>query len=535
VHTIEYYHAATGPEAIMTAAWEVSPPAGEKEKPKPMQIPPEAFHAGTVAHVISESLILKSVKFAPDFLVHIDGEVPLPDNDVPVVGVQFHDNSAKALTMKAKIQWDFGDGQTSSQADPRHVYLRPGLYNVKLAVSRVPKNLEIVNRVYIDKPIETADEKLATLEDYLPLVGKYDMHTLDAASLRQLWAMYDAKAAALEAPPEEPPADAAPPPPKRSKRRREVGNSATPETPKGLSDDQMASRQAEATKYIAMAVEACKTAFVEQSAAYGDEDLYNLVQAVGPAARDRLGKSDLAFAIWKGAARKIKRRLYRADCVATAADIAINDLMRPVEAKQLLDAATSAMGDQKNGAIGSNVFRAWGDYYAATGESKAARKSYEEAEEVLGSNRNYAERTARRGARERSTEDYLVNFEWARAVAEIHDWQREFPLEKVDGQINYMYARYWNGRQLYKQGVAQAEQLLTVSPDSPFIDKTLFIAAACELKDGSPERALAVLYSLKNDYPGSPLIPQVNQYIKDLEAKGAKAASKPAKKGAAGK
>ena len=154
--------------------------------------------------MFADSLILKSVKYAPDFMVRIDGEVPLPDNDVPLVGVQFHDNSAKTLTMKAKIQWDFGDGQTSTQADPRHIYLRPGMYNVKLTVTRLPLKLETVNRVYIDKPIETGQESLAKLEDYLPLVGRYDPHTLDAASLGQLWAMYEAKAAALEAPPDEP-------------------------------------------------------------------------------------------------------------------------------------------------------------------------------------------------------------------------------------------------------------------------------------------------------------------------------------------
>ena len=289
----------------------------------------------------------------------------------------------------------------------------------------------------------------------------------------------------------------------------------------------MALRRIDATKYIVLAVDACKVAFTEESVAQGDEDLYKLVQLVGPAARDRLGKGELAFDIWKGAARKIKRLLYRADCAATAADIAVNDLLLPREAKQLLETATASLGDQKSGAIASNVFRTWGDYYGATGDGKAAHKSYEEAEAVLASNRSFAERTARRGASDRSTEDYLVDYEWDRAAAEIHQWRREFPMEKVDGQINYMYARYWNGRQLYKQAVAQAEQLLTVSPDSPFIDNTLFIAAACELKGGSPDRALAILYSLKNDYPGSPLIPKVNDYIKNLEGKGAKPGSKP--------
>ena len=73
----------------------------------------------------------------PDFLVKIAGDVPLPDNDVPLVGVLFRDNSPKPLTMQgAKLQWDFGDGQTSDLPNADHVYLRPGLYAVKLSIRR---------------------------------------------------------------------------------------------------------------------------------------------------------------------------------------------------------------------------------------------------------------------------------------------------------------------------------------------------------------------------------------------------------------
>ena len=80
----------------------------------------------------------------PDFTVKIAGDVPLPDDDVPLVGVAFRDASPKALSMQgAKLRWDFGDGQTSTLRDPNHVYLRPGLYPVKLAIRRGGKTLEI--------------------------------------------------------------------------------------------------------------------------------------------------------------------------------------------------------------------------------------------------------------------------------------------------------------------------------------------------------------------------------------------------------
>ncbi len=72
---------------------------------------------------------LRTAKLVPDFTVKIAGDVPLPDDDVPLVGVAFRDASPKALSMQgAKLQWDFGDGQTSTLRNPNHVYLRPGLY-----------------------------------------------------------------------------------------------------------------------------------------------------------------------------------------------------------------------------------------------------------------------------------------------------------------------------------------------------------------------------------------------------------------------
>jgi PKD repeat protein len=525
VHPFEYYHVATGRETCASLAWEPNP---TDPKPKPERIPSEVYRTAVVAHLPFESLLVKATKFAPDFLVKIEGEVPLPDNEVPVIGVQFFDISAKALTAKGKFRWDFGDGQTSEMADPVHVYLHPGLYTVKLSVTRQEKSLETTNRVYIDKPIETQPDKFAHVEDYLPFVRKYDPHTLDTLGLRQLWDLYDAKAASLDAVTPEQPATAPveQPKPKRRGRFREVEGSAMGETFKGATTSMMSGIRAKAAEYYAVGVDICQAALLEPAAAQGDEDLYSLAQAVGTAARDRLGQSERAFAIWKGAMRKIRRSDYQADCAATAADIAINDLLRPDEAKPLLDAANAALGDQK-GPIGSNLLRVWGDYYAATGDGKAARKCYEGADAATTSSRSLRERIAWLGAHDRSTEDFIVDAEYDRAVAQVHAWEREFPTEKITGQVTYMYARYWAARHLYKQAVAQAQQLRTVSPDSPFIDQTLFIAAACELKSGSPDGALAILYSIKNDYPGSPLVPQVKEQIQKLESTGAKPRGKP--------
>ncbi len=168
LHKFEYYHAATGANAFMVAVWEPDPVEGHPQRPVP--IPPEVFHSYLVARLPATHLTLRTAKHVPDFVAKIAGDVPLPDNDVPLVGVLFRDNSVKALTMSgAKLQWDFGDGQTSELPNVDHVYLRPGVYAVKLSLRRGGKTIETTNRIEVGRPYvnpkEQAREKQYSLND----------------------------------------------------------------------------------------------------------------------------------------------------------------------------------------------------------------------------------------------------------------------------------------------------------------------------------------------------------------------------------
>jgi len=320
-------------------------------------------------------------------------------------------------------------------------------------------------------------EKFHTLDQYLPILQTYDPRTLDAAALRQLVAAYEAKAL----------------------------------------DDKTRSG---ADQYFTLAVDAGKLAFLEKSAARGDDDLIKLAQLIAAMARDRLGDSELTFQIWKGAAQKINVAELQAECEAEAADVAVNDLVRPdavKQAKALLDAATQRLGNRRTGTAAGKLQRAWGDYYALTGDGKAARKAYQESEQILGSGRRYIERTAWRGAHSRSTEEFIAQGQLDRAAAEIRAWLREFPSEKLDGYVTLMYAKYWVAREKYAQAIAQADQLATANPDSPYIDQLLKLSAECELKRGRTDGALATLHRIVTKYPGSPLVPEVKKMIARLE------------------
>jgi len=480
-HKFEYYHAAAGPDAVMVAAWEIDPP---EEKPRrPREIPAEVFHSHLVGRLPAGRVSLRVGGQAPDFLADVAGDVPLPENDVPLVGVKFRDLSPKTLTAHgAKIRWDFGDGQTSDLPNVDHVYLRPGLYAVTLSVRRGVRTAEMTNRIYVDRPLLTSSDKLHTLDEYLRIIETYAPSKLDAASLRQLAFVFEAKAL------------------------------AAPDRSDG---------------YLAKAVEAVHAAFRDDSAAKGDDDLLKLAQLVCPLARFSLGDSRTALEIWRGAARRIDAAEPKAECEIAAADVAVNDLLRAADAKPLLEAATKRLfpnsplpqaGEgQGVRVIAAELQRVWGDFFAATGDGRSARNAYLEAQRLLGSSRRFNVETAQRGAHARSTEEFLRSKQYVRAAEEIESWLRAFPVARLDGYLTLLLARYWSGRGRYAQAIAQAEQLHTVSPDSPYIDQLLFLAADCEMRLGRKDRASATLHSLVNDYPGSPLAPLAKKNIEILE------------------
>jgi PKD repeat protein len=478
-HKFEYYHAAAGANAMMVATWEIDPKTPKPEKP--VLIPSENFHAERIGRLPANRLTLRTMKNVPDFEAAVEGDVPLPDNDRAMIAVSFRDLSSPALTNQGKLQWDFGDGQTSEVANPHHIYLRPGVYAVKLTIRRPGKDAEITNRIEVDRPnltrreILKEKEKGHTLDDYLKTIETYDPKKLDAASVRQFVATFEAKALTYEN-------DA-------DKRRR----------------------------YLEKAVKAGLTAFGEGSAATDENDLLRLARVVGPMARIKLGDSDSAVAVWQGTLERMKSPESKAECAVAAADILLTDLLKPSEAKARLDAAKSQLGNGRNGPTASFFERVSGDYYAATGDGKAARTAYLAAEQALGKTRSFIESTAWKGAHSRSAEVFLKEKQFDRAAEELFSWQQEFPAEALEGYLNLLMAKYFVARELDDQAIAQAERLQAVAPDSAYVDQILMLATDCEIHRGRKDRALATLRSLVKDYPGSPLVSEAKQKIELLE------------------
>ncbi len=461
-HKFEYVHAAAGEDACMVAAWQ--PPRGSK----PELIPPGAFGSEEVAHLPAVGPFNASDRPLRDFVYDIVDEVPMIDNP-PLIRVQFRGTSARSTSAVVRLRWDFGDGQTSNQAEPTHIYLHPGLYTVKV-VPAESAGLGVANRVQVDRPLVLPDPKRSPdqLAAYLKVFDTYDPMKLDPPGVLQLVRAY------------------------------EQGN----QSPKG----------AKVGKAWLLAEPPPK-----------DQDAINtLVHLVGPMLRDRVDDPEGALAVWQAAAKAVSRANWKAEYLVEAADVALNDLLQTDPVEAILKAADAAQARAKDPAVAARLNRVWGDFSARRGDQPKALEAYNKALSQQGKGRSTVEQDAWRGAHSRSTEAFLRDKELDRALAELRTWQEEYPADRIEGYLPLLQARYWVARGKYANAIALANDLVAVNPDSPYADRLVFLAAECEEKQGQVERARAGYKTLVTDYPGSPLVSDANKRMAELAAKAEK-------------
>jgi len=78
----------------------------------------------------------------------------------PIVGekISFFDNSSGAM----KWFWDFGDGNTSYEKNPEHIYEKPGTYNVTLTISCNGFNISVTKQLNITAKEENSQAEKKT-------------------------------------------------------------------------------------------------------------------------------------------------------------------------------------------------------------------------------------------------------------------------------------------------------------------------------------------------------------------------------------
>jgi TolA-binding protein len=176
LHYIEYYHEEVYLQQMAFLGWR---PPGATE-PGFTAVPESAFtapHHAEVARYETPGGAL--VCFEPAI---VDSIWPAERHEGQYTRCVFR---IPAPVQGAAYRWDFGDGQTGEGATAEHVYLAPGVFQVKVACSDGGLTAGWPLFVYpIQHVTETTPE--GALPDYLTIARTYDRARLGAVHLKEL-------------------------------------------------------------------------------------------------------------------------------------------------------------------------------------------------------------------------------------------------------------------------------------------------------------------------------------------------------------
>lgn len=135
-HRLRYVAFAFGRPRRCGVAW--SKPGEEKKKIRGSDAeayPYRIMGGGVFGHVPAAQVLRcenRTKRVCADFTAR--PAQYLESGDARMVAVRFRSHSYVRGSTVESFRWDFGDGQTSTQPNPAHVYLAPGTYEVALTV-----------------------------------------------------------------------------------------------------------------------------------------------------------------------------------------------------------------------------------------------------------------------------------------------------------------------------------------------------------------------------------------------------------------
>ncbi|NQT20217.1 MAG: PKD domain-containing protein, partial [Planctomycetes bacterium] len=178
-HTIEYYHAQVSGTPSMALGW------CKKEMEEMHIVPPGWFAHTHVAQVTNPRKKNGGIVALFNWSQH---EL-LVFERFQYVRYKFHNRSVG----KAKsVLWDFGDGVTSTERDPMHIFTGTPPFRVRLTV----KDGDKADTCQIDVPMLTPTSNTtindrATVENFAKLINTYPFEKLPGAVMQPLFELMD--------------------------------------------------------------------------------------------------------------------------------------------------------------------------------------------------------------------------------------------------------------------------------------------------------------------------------------------------------
>jgi len=453
LHQFAYYHVQGDADPIMVAAWR--PPQSDKIE----VIPPHAFLPPLKCTPIKYHI--NGQTSAADFVWRNAAEAHLDERHF--VTMQFACTSFPRTSRATRREWHFGDGVTSKEYRPRHIYLATGTYPVTLKVFRgehisVCRQKVVVARNWARQHLLQPD----SLEDVAGEIDQYPFEKMTAPVLCGAVLLYEKLG--------------------RAQEMLRIG------------------------KLLAGKLRELS-----------DEDLVAVAVSLGAAWRDKGHSAENALKLFREVEAELKNSEFKARIAVLAGDTLLDYMRKPASAKAEY---LRVLRDYPKAATYVRLATIrLGDVARRLGKIEEARRYYEQSLE------GRPKRAPGREAMDAAlcaleAEDLLRRGELEAAEKALHLWQWQAPMAKLQGHWSALMARLAVKRREWEEVIKETETLLRVNPESQYAPELLLLLARAQTERGAPAKAREALERARGEYPDSPLMEKIEQALRALDADG---------------
>lgn len=435
IHKIEYYHTDTGDGQVMELAW-IDPDEGRRGLEV---VPPEFF----VPILASREGDLEQEGGEPivDLLVTPSRSATLEGVAGEFIECQFVNRVKIDPRQVADVSWDFGDGVSSTEKSPNHVYVRRAVFEVRLTLNlRNGRRLEGSQKVLVSDrdDISVADD-LFKAHELAKQIALYPFDRMPTQDLEALLPLL--------------------------RERRFLRECV--EAGKALLDDKKGTRP-------------------------------EIVETLVEILTDDMNEPEQARELLTDALKKIGRKRPRA--IPILLQLGRLDLEFRRNGQMALKSANQAeelAREAKNRRAHWQAAVLVGDCHRAMGHYEEAREAYRRAERIESPG---ATAGLRRSSYGLTVESYLESREFDAAREMLEQWEREYPTERLFGYSSLLWARYHVLNNNVKEAIGLLDIIHRANPDGPHARDIANFLATLLMRQNEYERAIAVLEPLKDRY-----------------------------------
>ena len=448
-HKFTYYHVQGNADPIMVAAWRTPGMKTPEVIPLFAFLPPRGGR--------QTEYRLRGETFAPDFTWRNADECQFDERYA--VTMRFTDTSFPRTSGSTRRLWDFGDGLTSKEAQPTHVFMATGTYVVSLTVSRGDRDQVCRQKVVVDR--DWAAQQTLKLQSPAALaasIANLQFEEMTAAPLLGAALFYKDIA--------------------RTGSMLRLGNFLLKKL------DQLE-----------------------------EDDLVEASVTLGTAWRDEEKQAETALRIFLRGEELLKQPANRARLAVLAGDTLFYHLDKPDAARAVYERVRK--GYPQSGQYVRLAIMRLGDIARRAGRLEEARHYYRKSHE-LRPQQPAAREAVNSALRALETEDLYRRGEYEEVGQSLHLWQWQEPEEKLRGQWSALMIKMVLKKEDLPEAVKEAETLIRVNPESQYVPEILLLLSEARAKQKQPAAARAALEKLQSDYPDSPLAKEAAERLKAL-------------------